>query len=47
MLFLDLQKAFDRVIRELVFNFPESEKTNPKEYLIGLGVSDSSATWIT
>ena len=44
-LFIDLSKAFDRVIRELAMGFP-AHCTDPVAYLRSLGCSDRQASWI-
>ena len=46
LLFVDLTKAFDRVLRELLFGFPISGKDNPRQYLQNLGVAEEQASWI-
>ena len=43
---MDLTKAFDRVLRELLFGFPISGKDNPRQYLQNLGVAEEQASWI-
>ena len=45
VLFVDLVKAFDRAIREIVFGFPRGV-TNSFEYLRGLGLSEEQAAWL-
>ena len=37
ILFIDLVKAFDRVVRELVLGIPD-DVTDPLQYLVGLGL---------
>ena len=44
VLFIDLVKAFDRVIREIVFGFLE-DVDDPLEYLLSLGLNDEQAHW--
>ena len=44
VLFVDLVKAFDRVIREIVFGFPDGV-TDPLEYLLSLGLDNEQAHW--
>ena len=45
ILFVDLVKAFDRVVRELVMGWP-SGVTDPREYLLSLGLTNEQADWI-
>ena len=45
VLFIDLVKAFDRVIREITLGWP-AEATDPRAYLQSLGLSDDQAAWI-
>ena len=45
-LFLDLIKAYDRVIRELVLGWPSNIETTGLDYLLNLGVNTSAAEWI-
>ena len=47
VLFVDLVKAFDKAVRELVFGWPTSMSSPPEEYLISLGVDAEAAAWIT
>ena len=44
ILFIDLVKAFDRVIREIVFGFPDGVD-EPLEYLLTLGLTEDQAHW--
>ena len=46
ILFLDLVKAFDRVIREIVLGWPPSLSTTPRKYLESLGLDPEVADWI-
>eukprot|EP00973_Karenia_brevis_P095746 12428939-Karenia_brevis.AAC.1 len=46
ILFLDLIKAFDRVIRELVLGWPEDVPEDHVAYLQSLGVSQSAAEYL-
>ncbi|CAK0851528.1 unnamed protein product, partial [Prorocentrum cordatum] len=43
--FVDLVKAFDRVVREIVLGWPHAA-TDPEQYLRDLGLSDHQAQWI-
>ncbi|CAK0802742.1 unnamed protein product, partial [Prorocentrum cordatum] len=43
--FVDLVKAFDRVVREIVLGWPHVS-TYPKQYLRDLGLNDHQAQWI-
>ena len=45
ILFIDLVKAFDRVIREITLVWP-AEATDPRAYLKSLGLHDDQAEWI-
>ena len=45
ILFIDLVKAFDRVIREITLGWP-AEATDPRAYLKSLGLHDDQAEWI-
>ena len=45
ILFIDLVKAFDRVIREITLGWP-AEATDPRAYLKALGLADDQAEWI-
>ena len=45
VLFIDLVKAFDRVIREITLGWP-AEAIDPRAYLMSLGLSDDQAEWI-
>ena len=45
ILFIDLVKAFDRVIREITLGWPAGA-TDPRAYLKSLGLSDDQAEWI-
>ena len=47
VLFLDLIKAYDRVVRELVLGWPPFLKASGYEYLIALGIDSIPAKWIT
>ena len=44
VLFVDLVKAYDRIVREFVFGLPDGV-TNPLEYLRSLGLTDEQAHW--
>ena len=44
ILFVDLVKAFDRAVREIVFGFPDGV-TDPMEYLTSLGLDNDQAQW--
>ena len=50
ILFLDLEKAYDRVIREIVMGFPQHLRNADKEekikYLIKMGCSNEAADFI-
>eukprot|EP00973_Karenia_brevis_P050951 7074997-Karenia_brevis.AAC.1 len=46
ILFVDLSKAFDRVVRELVMGIPPSCKTSLLDYLASVGVPRKAAEWI-
>ena len=45
VLFIDLVKSFDRVIREITLGWP-AEATDSRAYLLSLGLSDDQAEWI-
>eukprot|EP00973_Karenia_brevis_P094808 12424279-Karenia_brevis.AAC.1 len=45
-LFLDLVKAFDRIIRELVLGWPDNCDEDHVTYLLGLGISRHAAEFI-
>ena len=44
--FVDLVKAFDRVLRELMMGWPRSMTAHPIEYLCKTGVGNDDAIWI-
>ena len=44
--FVDLVKAFDRVLRELVMGWPRSMISHPIEYQRKVGVGSDDAIWI-
>ena len=47
ILFVDLEKAFDKIVREFVLGLPEGLQQDPIEYLTSLGLSsDVSATLV-
>ena len=46
VLFIDLVKAFDKVIREIVFGWGPQPPSDPVAALVGLGVSPNAAAWI-
>ena len=46
VLFVDLVKAFDKVIREIVFGWGPSPPADKKTALRALGVSEAAANWI-
>eukprot|EP00973_Karenia_brevis_P062247 8658418-Karenia_brevis.AAC.1 len=46
ILFVDLVKAFDKVIRQLVYGWGDARPDDPVAFLIGLGVARDSAEWI-
>ena len=46
VLFLDLEKAYDKVVREIVFGWPQNMEGDPMEYLVGLGLCPQTAQWI-
>lgn len=46
VLFLDLEKAYDTVVREIVFGWPQNLQSDPRECLLGLGLHPQSARWI-
>ena len=46
VLFVDLVKAFDKVIRQLVFGWGSSKPEDPVSFLCTLGVERVSAQWI-
>ena len=46
LIFLDLEKAYDKAIREMVMGFPANIKENPlaqRNYLRAIGVSEVAA----
>ena len=45
VLFVDLVKAFDRIVRELVFGWP-AYASDPREYLRGIGLNPEQVEWI-
>lgn len=45
VLFIDLVKAFDRVLREIVLGWPDHEGDHAI-YLLSLGVSKEQAEWL-
>ena len=47
VLFVDLVKAFDKVIRQLVYGWGDRKPDDPAAYLQSLGVSKEAAEWIT
>ena len=46
VLFVDLFKAFDKVLRELVMGFPQHARCDRIAYLCTLGLSSTEAAWI-
>ena len=46
ILFVDLIKAFDRALRELVFGMPPSSSTSPTEHFISMGITHDDAAWL-
>jgi len=49
VLFLDLEKAFDRVLRELVFGFPlhvENTDVSQHAYLRSMGIDEATTEWV-
>ena len=46
VLFLDLVKAFDRIIREMVLGWPTGFVGDGFKYLLELGVNEEAAKWI-
>ena len=46
VLFVDLTKAFDRIVRQLVMGWGDIPPTERRSYLESLGVSHSAAEWI-
>ena len=47
VLFVDLVKAFDKIIRQVVYGWGDCRPGDPAAYLISLGVAPSAAKWIT
>ena len=47
ILFIDLTKAFDRIIRELIVGWPVLLASEKAQYLTSLGVCPESAEWMT
>lgn len=45
VLFVDLVKAFDRIIREIVLGWPPAV-TDPRDYLRSLGMTESQVEWM-
>ena len=45
ILFVDLAKAFDRIVREIVFGFPSSQVQNSFDFLVGLRLTEEQAAW--
>eukprot|EP00973_Karenia_brevis_P002825 383944-Karenia_brevis.AAC.1 len=46
VLFVDLTKAFDKVIRQIVFGWGTAEPDDRVQYLMSLGVTRTSAEWV-
>ena len=46
VLYLDLVKAYDRILRELVIGFPANLLEDKVGYLVSLGIAEESARWI-
>eukprot|EP00973_Karenia_brevis_P085828 11905929-Karenia_brevis.AAC.1 len=46
VLFLDLIKAFDRIVRELVFGWPPDVPSDHAQYLTDLGIPPKAAEYI-
>ena len=44
--FVDLVKAFDRVLRELMMGWPRSMTSHPIDYLRKVGVGKEDAIWL-
>eukprot|EP00973_Karenia_brevis_P082525 11438684-Karenia_brevis.AAC.1 len=47
VLFVDLVKAFDKIIRQLVCGWSDTNPCDPEMYLKSLGVSQTAAAWIS
>ena len=46
VLFVDLVKAFDKVIRQIVYGWGDGKPDDPKAFLESMGVAGSAASWI-
>ena len=46
ILFLDLEKAYDRIIRELVIGWPQDVRAGGRAYLESLGLHPDTVEWI-
>lgn len=46
VLFVDLVKAFDKVIRQIVYGWGDGKPDDPKAFLESMGVTGSAASWI-
>ena len=46
ILFLDLSKAFDKAVREIVLGMPPSGAGDVKQYLVSIGMPPIAAGWI-
>ena len=47
VLFVDLVKAFDKAVREVVLGFTPKAACDPVAYFTRIGVSSCAATWLT
>ena len=45
VVFVDLVKAFDRILRELIFGFPQGV-IDHLAHLLSLGLNDAQARWV-
>eukprot|EP00959_Pyramimonas_sp_CCMP1952_P061809 1291714-Pyramimonas_sp.AAC.1 len=46
VLFIDLTKAFDTIVREIAFGFSEKAARDPIQHLKSLGLTGKQAEWI-
>eukprot|EP00973_Karenia_brevis_P073166 10164253-Karenia_brevis.AAC.1 len=46
ILYVDLVKAFDRILRELLFGWPCNMEGSPMHHLMSLGLSREDAQWL-
>eukprot|EP00959_Pyramimonas_sp_CCMP1952_P312009 6529740-Pyramimonas_sp.AAC.1 len=46
VLYVDLTKAFDRVVRQLMYGWGDMPSSSHRSHLLSLGVSEPAADWM-